>query len=188
MKERINVLALLALVVVLAACTRVTEFGPIPEYRALVPAVPPGQAMITRLIIDYTPTATKQTGDDPRFNADVLRRMVDAGLAAQGLLDLKNAAVVQVLAVEVDEFDVHATSNIVLMGRVTSSGVLGASVRIRDGSSKELRQFHVRAEIPLKVGRNSTERDSLQSLYQAFIGQIADAITGRVRPQPAQAR
>ncbi|MEO8314422.1 MAG: hypothetical protein ABI645_06455 [Pseudomonadota bacterium] len=184
----------------LCACTRATMFGHMMKDDAVArdattpvavsgnasPAAQPAQALITRLIIDYTPTATKQTGNDARFNGAALRRTVADGLAAQGLLDLQNSAVIRVAAIEVDEFDIRATSNMVLMGRVASAGVLGATVRIRDGSSKELKQFHVRAEMPMKVVRNGTDKNALASLYKGFASQITDALTGRVRPPPAR--
>jgi hypothetical protein len=163
----------------LAACAHVTTpAAPVPQS---------SQWMITRLIIDYTPAATTQTDNDTRFNGAALRRAIADGLAAQGLLDLQKSAVVHVAAIEVDEFDVRATSNVVLLGRVASQAVLGATVRIRDGSSAELRQFHVRTDMPLKVDWTGKNKNPLGNLYKQFTSQIADLLAGRVS-QPAQPR
>jgi hypothetical protein len=166
----------------LAACTRATMLGTVPTSRAAGT-----QPLITRLIVDYSPAATKQTEGDERFNGEALNRTIDAGLAAAGLADLANAAVIRVAVIEVDEFDVSATSNIVLMGRVASRGVLGASVRVRDGSGVEHRKFHVRADMQMKVSRSGADRNTLEKLYQGFTALIVDELADPAL-RPAQSR
>lgn len=157
---------------VLAACTRSAIFGTMPGS----PVARTTKPQITRLIVDYTPAATKQTADDDRFHGEALNKAIGRGLTARGLADLANAAVIGVAVVEVDEFDVRATSNIVLMGRVASAAVLGATVRIRDGSGTELRNFHVRADMPLNLVRDGTDPNTLDRLYQGFTSLIADEL------------
>ena len=165
---------LLLILAAVAACSGATTVG--SKLKAELVPEP-----ITRLIIDYTPAATQQSADDARFNGDALRRAVGDGLAARGLADLANAAVIRVAAIEVDEFDVRATSNVVLMGRVASAGVLGATVRIRDGGGTQLRQFHVRAELSLKVAHSGTNRNTLAELYDGFTGLIVAELAGKAR-------
>jgi hypothetical protein len=176
-------LLVIASLAALGACTGTATRGSAPTARV----APPTQPLITRLLIDYTPTAARQTEGDGRFSAVALSRAVGAGLALEGLADLSNSAVLGVAAIEVDEFDVSATANVVLMGRVASRGVLGATVRLRDGSGVEHRMFHVRADMPLKVTRNGTDRNTLQKLYQEFTALIADELVDPAL-RPAQAR
>jgi hypothetical protein len=168
---------------VLAACARSTILGTLPN----APAAQTAKPQITRLIIDYTPAATKQTADDERFDGQAFNKAIGRGLTAGGLADLANAAVIGVAAIEVDEFDVRATSNVILMGRVASAGVLGATVRIRDGSGTELRKFHVRADMRLNLVRNGSDPDTLGKLYQGFTSLVADELTA-TPGQPAQGR
>lgn len=179
MKQHMRMVAIVMLGALATSAAAAREAAVPPQAAEPMPAT-----MITRLIIDYTPTATKQTSDDPRFSNSQLRRAVADGLAARGLLDQTKAQVVHVAAIEIDEFDISATSNIVLMGRVASLGVLGATVRIRDGSSKELQQFHVRAEVALRISPKSEDMAPPGKLYKAFTSQIADALTGKVRSPP----
>lgn len=154
---------------ILAACAGSTMFGTPPN----APAAKTTKPQITRLIIDYTPAATKQTADDGRFDGEALDKTIGRGLAASGFADLANDTVVGVAVIEVDEFDIRATSNVILMGRVASAAVLGATVRIRDGSGTELRNFHVRADMRLNLVRDSADRNALDRLYQGFTSLIA---------------
>lgn len=171
MRRRILLLMIPALGV-LAACTSSTMFGTPPN----APAAQTSKPQITRLIVDYTPAATRQTADDERFDGETLNKAIGRGLAAGGLADLANAAVVGVAVIEVDEFDVRATSNVIVMGRVASAAVLGATVRIRDGSGAELRNFHVRADMRLNLVRDGADRNTLDRLYQGFASLIADEL------------
>jgi hypothetical protein len=138
-------------------------------------------AAISRLQLEFTAAAQKQTDDDARFNGGVLRKTLGEVLTARGLADLRSDAVVTVAAIEVDEFDVRATSNLVLMGRVASMGVLGGTVRIRDSAGKPLRELHVRAEVPLKISKKKPDSSALTSLYLEFAGLVADEISGKVK-------
>jgi len=166
---------------VLASCTTARE----PDRPV---AVVDAQSLITRVLLDYTPAATRQTGDDARFQGAALQKSIAAVLAGRGLADITRPAVVRVAAIEVDEFDVRATSNVVLMGRVASAGVLGATVSIRDGSGAALRQFHVRADLPVSISRNGKEAIPLESLYRGFANLIADELMGTAGRSPAQNR
>jgi hypothetical protein len=173
--------ALLLLVLVTACgCAHTTGTG-VGSARA--PAAQSGAAKITRLIIDLTPAASAQVEGDSRFDSGALRKAVADGLAAKGLLDYESPAV-QTMAIEVEEFSVRATSNMVMMGRLASIGVLGATVRIRDGSSAELRRFNVRAELPMNIDRTGRNRNPLEALYTGFTRLVADELAGR-SAQPA---
>jgi hypothetical protein len=187
-----NCLLLVLSLGALAGCTRMTMSGNTarddPASRRESTIAPDPRSQITRLIIDYTPAAAKQTADDARFDSGALQKAASAGLAARGLADITNPAVVRVAAIEIDEFDVRATSNVVLMGRVASAGVLGASVRIRDDSGTELRKFHVRADMSLNLVHNGTDRNTLESLYKGFTSLIADELAGTQRRSPPPAR
>jgi hypothetical protein len=178
--------ALLLLVMVTACgCAHTTGSG---VGRARAPAAQSGAAMINRLIIDLTPAASTQVEGDPRFDSGALRKAVADGLSSQGLLDFESSAAVQTMAIEVEEFSVRAASNMVMMGRLASVGVLGATVRIRDGSSTELRRFTVRAELPMNIDRTGRSRNPLEALYTGFTRLVADAMAGRSAQPAGQAR
>jgi hypothetical protein len=175
-----------------AGCAQLTGSGraapqvPVPR-SAPAAAAQAGQPLITRLLFDYTPAAQKQVADDEKFNDAALVRMVGQDLAANGLADLANSAVVRVAAIEVDEFDLRAASNVVMMGRLASIGVLGGTVRIRDGRGVQSREFHVRAEVAMNVRQSGQDKKGLEDLYREFAALVVDELTGTVR-QPKQKR
>jgi hypothetical protein len=145
--------------------------------------------LITRLLFDYTPAAQEQVADDDKFSDAALVRTVGQELAAHGLADLASSTVVRVAAIEIDEFDLRPTSNVVMMGRLATRGVLGGTVRIRDGGGTQLRQFHIRAEAAMKVVWNGNDKKGLENLYREFAAQIVDELTGTVRaPKQKQDR
>jgi hypothetical protein len=174
---------LLVLVTACGGCAHTTSSG---TGSAPAPAAQSGAA-ITRLIIDFTPSVSAQVEGDPRFDSGALRKAVADGLSVQGLLDFRSP-VVQTMAIEVEEFSVRATSNTVLMGRLASVGVLGATVRIRDGSSAELRRFTVRAELPMNIDRTGRSRNPLEALYAGFTRLVAEELTGRSTQPAAKSR
>lgn len=61
-------------------------------------------------------------------------------------------------------------------------------MRIRDGSGTQLRQFHVRADVPMTIARSGADRNALENLYKGFTGLVADSLTGKGRESPAQPR
>ncbi len=138
--------------------------------------VPPGQP-ITRFAVELTPAAQKQADDDGRFNPDALRDAIVAELGARQLLNLQpgpgRSAVLQL-----DEFSVRATTNVVLMGHIASAGVLAGEIRIRDAGSGDARELRTRAEISLNISKTGTDKNPLKNLYKGFARQLADDLTG----------
>ncbi len=175
----------------LAACERVTVFGRAGENES-APAVSSASALvqsaqpITRFAVEFTPAAQKQVDDDERFNSIDLRDAIVAELTARQLVNLQpgsgRAAVLQV-----DEFSVRTTSNVVIFGRVSSAGVLGGVIRIRDSGGGDASELRTRAEISMKVSRTGADRNPLKNLYKGFAKQLANDLTGAPPPKrPAQ--
>ncbi len=199
---RISLLMILTLGL-LGACTRVTVFGhtvkegPARAARTTAPASPdapaasrsspaaqPGQPQITRVALEFTPAAQKQVDDDERFNSEALREAIIAELRSRQLLDLEKPGAGRVAVIQMDEFSVRATSNVVLFGYLPSAGVLVGAVRIREAGGGEARQLHVRAEIALNISQRGTDRNPLQNLYSGFARRFADELTATPPPQP----
>ncbi len=181
---RNNVLLLVTLGL-LDACTRVTMFSHTGQdasapatSTAAAPAASAAQPPITRFAIEFTPAAQKQMTHDERFNTEALRDAISSELGSRHLLKLQPGAG-RAAVIQVDEFSVRATSNLVLLGHLPSAGVLAAVVRIREASG-ESREFHVRAEVSMSISRSGTAKNPLKKLYGGFATQLADELTGTV--------
>ena len=174
---------LLVVPMALAACAHVQVVEhvvePVPEA-----IMQPGQALITRLVIDFTPVAQKQVDQDPRFSSQFMRKATSQVLTARKLADLQNNAVVRVAVIELDEYDVRTTANLVVQGRVASAAVVGATVRVRDGSGTQLGTFHIRTEMTINVSLSSS--NPLEKLYRQFAMLVADDLTGTAKPKQKQ--
>ncbi|MEO6079747.1 MAG: hypothetical protein ABIQ86_08225 [Steroidobacteraceae bacterium] len=173
----------------LGACTRVNVFGhpvkdvPAPAAQAATAITQPGQ-QITRFALEYTPAAQKQVNDDERFNAEALRDAITAELRSRQLLDLQRPGGARVAVIQLDEFEVRATSNVVMFGRVSSAGVLAGAIRISGAASGDEKKFRVGAEVPMRVATSGADKNPLQNLYKEFAKQLADELTGVAPRQP----
>jgi hypothetical protein len=162
-----NNLLLLVTLGLLGACTHVPV--------KVLAAQPP----ITRFAIEFTPAAQKQMTADERFNTEALRNAISTELGSRHLLNLQLTGTGRVAVIQVDEFSVRATSNLVLLGHLRSAGVLAAVVRIREATG-ESREFHVRADVSMNISKADTAKNPLKKLYGGFATQLADELTGTV--------
>jgi hypothetical protein len=184
-----NSLLLVVTLALLGACARVTVFGHTVK-DAAAPAAPvaqasqPGQLPFTRLAVEFTPTAQQQVAADERFSADALRDAIAAELRSRQLLDLQGTGAGKVAVIEVEEFAIRATSNVVLFGHLPSSGALAAAVHIHAAAGGEAREFRVRADIPLSIARSGTDKNPLKNLYSGFARQLVDELTGATPAPP----
>jgi hypothetical protein len=191
-----NRLLLVLAFALLGACARVTVFGHTVKDEA-GPAAPaaasasagapvsrPGLSPITRLAVEFTPAAQQQVAADERFRADALRDAIAAELRSRQLLDLQATGAGKAAVIEVEEFAIRATSNVVLFGHLPSSGVLGAVIRIREAAGGEAREFRVRTDIPLSIAQSGADKQPLKSLYSGFARQLADELTGATPAPP----
>jgi hypothetical protein len=187
-----NHMLLIVTLGLLAACARVTVFGhtvkdeqlvataappPAAAARGNAAAAPAAQSPVNRISIEFTAEALKQVSDDERFNVELLRDALTAALRARQLLDLQPSGTGRVAVLRVDEFSVHATSNVVLFGHLPSAGVLASAVLIRD-AGKDTREFHVRAEVAMNISRSGKDKNPLQKLYGGFATQLVDELAG----------
>jgi hypothetical protein len=187
-----NSMLLLVTLGALAACTRVTMFGhtvrndgPAAAPRAVaIPAMTASSSPITRIAIEFTPAARQQTEEDVRFNPESLRDALIAELRARQLLDLQPADTGRALVIRLEEFQVRATSNVVMFGRLASTGVLDGLARISEKNS-ETQEFRVRTEVPMQIVRNGDDPNPLKLLYRGFAEQFADALGGAASPPRA---
>lgn len=147
-------------------------------------AVAPFGAPITRLAVEFTPAARAQADGDERFNAEALRNALLAELKNRKLLDLQPSGTGRAAVMQIEEFSVQATSNVVVLGRLASSGVLAGTFRVRDSAGGATREWPVRTELAMKVSRSGTEKNPLKALYAAFARQMADALTGAAQGAP----
>jgi hypothetical protein len=186
---RIHVLLLT--ICLLTACTRVTVFGHTLKHDVAPPApsaVATGnepatqqklatqtvQPKVTRITLVLTAAAQRQAADDMRFDVEALRKAITDELVSRQLLDQRSETASPVAVIQVDEFTVKATTNVVLFGSLPSVGVLGGSVQIRDAAGAALREFHVRADLPLRISQRETESNPLRNLYKGFAALVAD--------------
>jgi hypothetical protein len=188
MRKR-NFVLVLVILGGLAACTHLTMPGHTvkdesPVGAPAANAVPAATGLpIARVAVELTPAARQQTDEDERFNTDGLRDAVIAELRSRGLLDLAHADTGRALVIRLEEFGVRATSNIVMFGRLASTGVLDGQARIRGGNS-EAREFRVRAEVAMQITRDGKDKNPLKPLYRGFAEQFVDTLVGAAPRQP----
>lgn len=165
----------------LASCTRVSVFG--HDVKNDAPRTAPAGAVasttlpVTRFAVEFTPAARKQTDEDERFNPEQLRNAIAAELRSRKLLDLQHPGTGQVAVIQLGEFDVRANSNVVMFGRLASTGVMDGIARMQV-TGGEQREFRVRVEIPMQVSRTGADRNPLKKLYRGFAEQFVDLLTG----------
>lgn len=170
-----NGLLLVGTLALLGACVRLTPADRVPVESSPDALVQSGQP-ITRFAVEFTPAAQKLVDEDQRFNSIDLRDAIVAELTARQMMTQQpgsgRAAVLQV-----DDFSVHHTSNVAIMGRVASEGVLAGTVRIREpaGETKEHRTL---ARIAMKVSTKDADKKPLKNFYKAFARQLADELAG----------
>jgi hypothetical protein len=185
MQMRIPLLMLVAFHA-LTACTgmtgRTANETPSGAARSAVPAAAADLA-IARVAVELTPAARQQAEADERFNPDALRDAILAELRSRQLLDLAHSDTGRALVIRLEEFEVRAASNVVMFGRLASTGVLDGVARIRRGSS-EASEFRVRAEVSMQIARKSDDKNPLKTLYRGFAKQFVDALVGVAPRQP----
>jgi hypothetical protein len=186
-----NAMLLVVALGALAACTAPTMFGhtaknegPAGAPRGVaVPAAAVGSP-ITRVAIEFTPAARQQTEEDDRFNPELLRDAVIDELRSRQLLDLQPSDSGLALVIRLEQFEVRAASNVVIFGRLASTGVLDglARISVRDSETQE---FRVRAEVAMQIARNGDDPNPLKLLYRGFAEQFANALGGAPSPPGA---
>lgn len=175
---RVQALLLLT-VACLGGCARVAVKDDAPKEGVAIT-----QPQITRIALDFSPAVRKQIEADSRFDSTLFNEAVVAKLQSQQLLDLKKP-LDRVAVIRLEDFDVHATSNLVLFGRLASAGLLAGSVRIRDAAGNPLREFHISAEVPMRISQRANEKNPLQDLYRRFAELMAERIIAEEpAPQP----
>jgi hypothetical protein len=186
-----NAMLLLVALGALAACTGTTLFdhtakddGPTGAPRGVAVPVAAVGSPITRVAIEFTPAARQQTEEDDRFNPDLLRDAVIDELRSRQLLDLQPTDSGRALVIRLEEFEVRAASNVVIFGRLASTGVLDGLARISVRNS-ETQEFRVRAEVAMQLVRNGEDPNPLKLLYRGFAEQFADALGGAASPPGA---
>jgi hypothetical protein len=142
------------------------------------------QPQITRIALDFSPAVRKQIEADSRFDSTLFNEAVVAELQSQQLLDLKKP-LDRVAVIRLEDFDVHATSNLVLFGRLASAGLLAGSVRVRDAAGNPLREFHLSAEVPLRISQRGNDKNPLRDLYRRFAELMAERLSAE-EPAPPQ--
>jgi hypothetical protein len=186
-----NSMLLLVTLAALSACTRVTMFGhtvrnegPAAAPRGVaVPATAAASSPITRIAIEFTPAARQQTDEDARFNPESLREALIAELRARQLLDLQPTDTGRALVIRLEEFQVRAASNVVMFGRLASTGVLDGLAHISEKNT-ETQEFRVRAEVPLQIVRNGDDPNPLKLLYRGFAERFVEELVGMAPRQP----
>jgi hypothetical protein len=186
-----NAMLLLVALGALAACIAPTMFGhtaknegPAGAPRGVaVPAAAVGSP-ITRVAIEFTPAARQQTEEDDRFNPELLRDAVIDELRSRQLLDLQPSDSGRALVIQLEQFEVRGASNVVIFGRLASTGVLDGLARISVRNS-ETQEFRVRAEVAMQIARNGDDPNPLKQLYRGFAEQFADALGGAAPPPGA---
>ncbi|MET0280792.1 MAG: hypothetical protein ABW278_06645 [Steroidobacteraceae bacterium] len=122
-------------------------------------------------------TATqRQIDDEPRFSARLLRDTILAELTTRGMLG--EQAEGRVVDIQIDEFSLRNTTNVVVFGNIASAGKLAAVLRIPGTDGGSPREARVRVEASLNLRKDDASAQSLEKLYRRFAVAIADELAG----------
>lgn len=153
-----------------------------PASPAEAEAVSPTEAVPFRdLLLSLNATLRQQVATDDRFSAEQLRAATVTELQKRGLLGAGAGDAGQGDAADilVDAFSVQPSGNVVLFGRIPSTGTLAGLVRILDADGREQRNFKVRAEAALNLSRDGKDKNPLRPLYREFAAKVADGLALR---------
>lgn len=167
---------LVAVAIALATMTGSVSASEPASERAGSPAVTATQPAFTAAaaVVRFATVAQQHIDDEPRFNARLLRDTIVAELTARGLLG--DQAGGRVVDIQIDEFSLRNTSNVVVFGKVASAGKLSAVVRAQDANGGPQRQARVAAEASLSLRKDDYGPETLMRLYRRLAQAIGDEL------------
>jgi hypothetical protein len=186
--------------VALAGCVQVTVFGrtvndpsaapasAAPEVSATsappqAVAAPASAAVVSAFTLTIAPEGLRKIGDDARFDAEALRRTVEAELLARRLLGAQDPRAHGTAEIRIDDYALRAKTNAVVFGSVPSVGMLAGDVRVVGVDGTALQTFRVAADANLRLApagkeAGGTDAAALRALYQRFAVLAADRLAG----------
>lgn len=183
---------LLLVAALLPGCAKVTVFGheiggertraqrEVSQAGAVAAAPDAGVATsrVAAVLIQYTDAAQQQMQEEPRFTARALREAVLEEFNARGLIEDASGGVA---SIQVDEFSLRNSSNVVVFGSIATLGKLGARLEVQGPGGSSVRKSSVRVEASLTLRKDGENPEELKKLYRRFAQAIADELTGAPR-------
>lgn len=155
----------------------------------LLPGFCSAAAPVSAVLIKFTAEAQQQMQDEPRFTARALRETVLDELNGRGLL--REGGGGSLVDIQVDQFSLRNTSNVVVFGSIATAGKLGAVLEMQSAAGSPLKRADVRVEAALTLRKDGENPEELHKLYRRFAQALADEIAstgaspaagGQVRP------
>jgi hypothetical protein len=175
----------------LAGCGQVAVFGhtigeqrassevkrdptPVSEAARLLP----GSRVVSAVTLVLTEQATAKVAEDARFKTDALLDAVKADLRSRQLLDETNSSAQGTAEISIDDFEVHRTSNAVVLGYIMSDGTLSGEILVRDRAGNGLSSYRIEAGSRLTASAKAENPDLMAPLYRRFASLTGDWLAG----------
>lgn len=142
----------------------------------LLPGLCGAAEPVAAVLIKFTAEAQQQMQDEPRFTARALREAVLEELGSRGLL--REGSTGNLVDLQVDQFSLRNTSNVVVFGSIATAGKLGAVLDMQTAAASPLKRAEVRVEVALTLRKDGENPDELRKLYRRFAQAVADEIAG----------
>jgi hypothetical protein len=131
---------------------------------------------VSAVLFKFSAAAQQQMQDEPRFTARALRDAVVEELTTRGLLGEASGG--GLVDLQVDDFSLRNTSNVVVFGSIATAGKLGAVLEVQAAGGGLVKKAEVRVEVSLTLRKDGENPDELRKLYRRFAQAVADEIAG----------
>jgi len=165
----------------------------IPPVAAAQPQTPAGPAKIatstaepTRatnhqvkaVTLSIATEVTNKTSTDSRFDSKVLLETIEAELQSRKLLDTSDSQTATTLAIYIDNYDLHATTNFSIFGAKPHTGTLAGNLMLTNEQGESTPVSHVEAYSRISVPESGEDKNLLQPLYRDFAVTVANSLVG----------
>jgi hypothetical protein len=118
-----------------------------------------------------------KTSADSRFNSKVLLDAINAELQSRKLLDSTDSKDGTTLAIYIDNYDLHATTNFSIFGSRPHTGTLAGNLTLND-ETKSITVAHIEAYSRISIPETGEDQNVLHPLYHDFAVTVANSIAG----------
>jgi hypothetical protein len=147
--------------------------------------VSPDAPLLKAVTVTFTPAARQKIAAEPQFQQAMLLTTIESDLRAHNLLAANDPHARGTLAISIDDFATHPTSNAVVFGYVLGTGTLTANMEMRAAAGEDPKDTRVTAESRVAKSVNGGRANPFGPLYRRFAAATVNSLTG-VTAQPIE--
>jgi hypothetical protein len=145
---------------------------------ALTSPVSPDAPLLKAVTVTFTPAAQQKIAAEPQFQQAMLLTTIENDLRAHNLLAANDPHARGTLAISIEDFATHPTSNAVVFGYVLGTGTLTANMEMRAAAGEDPKDTRVTAESHVAKSVNGGQANPFEPLYRRFAAATVNSLTG----------